>query len=541
MNRTEKEHDNDYAVNINDEIIYIHNVASGRKGYYCRGCKKEMQAVRSYKERRSYFRHDPKCVDNNHTCHYTSETYRHQLAKEILQRIKRIKVKSVFKQPPPGDEGEPNLLSQSKFIEAFYVGVERYFYENSDGTIICTKKEKNDEKYLLIKPDVVFYNEKYEVILLIEIFATHKISDEKKVKLKRLGIDTVQVIIPKGSPDEIEKTFYRTDNTYWVYNNEQENAEYIRTTKRDSKGIPLIDELQKKFLEESVKCRAAQINNLIRSIGRCLGSKSYLETESEIRSEILRVERNTEKYRQRLDQLRNDHRERAERKYKEPKEIIRSEEKELGLNEDKAKDKHSELEERYYKKRIELEQKEGELDEEEGRLEFAEIEYGKDILREEKSIELRRSQIEGEERDIDETIRQTRSCIETERKYTDELPEQFRQKEEWVSIDFARNEKNERDEIARIQESTRNLPEEFRNKEKELENEYERLFSNIVTSIKNRNNRQDFEFAAELNTFFKRISLFEDYGNICERIKKLRFAKKCIEDGDFKKWTEFKR
>jgi hypothetical protein len=134
---------------------------------------------------------------------------------------------------------------------------------------------ESQQKYLLSKPDVVFFDSNGKPILLIEVVATHKVSTEKKVKLKRLGIDSIQIAIPKDSPENIEKTFRITERTKWIYSHEQENTPYIPIPFSDSTAILSVDEDQRKLLEESFICRKAEINNLIRTIRRCLESKQY--------------------------------------------------------------------------------------------------------------------------------------------------------------------------------------------------------------------------------------------------------------------------
>lgn len=56
-----KEKENVNASNVKDEVIHISEAESGRKGYFCSGCKAEMQAVKPTK-RVSYFRHNPEDV-----------------------------------------------------------------------------------------------------------------------------------------------------------------------------------------------------------------------------------------------------------------------------------------------------------------------------------------------------------------------------------------------------------------------------------------------------------------------------------------------
>lgn len=91
------EENNVYANNVKGKVIHISEACSGRKGYFCLGCERELQAIISKIENRiSYVRHDLKAVKNQKKCTYSDETYRHKLAKEILQRIKKIKVPVVY-------------------------------------------------------------------------------------------------------------------------------------------------------------------------------------------------------------------------------------------------------------------------------------------------------------------------------------------------------------------------------------------------------------------------------------------------------------
>jgi len=43
-----EEINNVYASNLKGEEIHISEADSGRKGYYCLGCKREMQAVKAH-------------------------------------------------------------------------------------------------------------------------------------------------------------------------------------------------------------------------------------------------------------------------------------------------------------------------------------------------------------------------------------------------------------------------------------------------------------------------------------------------------------
>ena len=60
-----KETDTDWALTLKQEYIHIDSAESGRKGYYCLGCGKEMEAVKQKKDptRQSYFRHSAKDIN----------------------------------------------------------------------------------------------------------------------------------------------------------------------------------------------------------------------------------------------------------------------------------------------------------------------------------------------------------------------------------------------------------------------------------------------------------------------------------------------
>ncbi|XAZ81821.1 hypothetical protein A6C57_26885 (plasmid) [Fibrella sp. ES10-3-2-2] len=301
-----------YHVQLNERrIVHIDDVESGKKGYVCIGCGQEMIAYnRGKHDRKHYFGHDPKDVERKGKCTFSNETYRHQVAKAILQRIKQIKVPAIFLYPPAGSEGRPQKLRDAEVIRAVSVGIEHVFYENEQGEIQCCPRadwRALPNQYLLIQPDVTFFDADNNPILLIEVVATHKIDDEKKFKLRCLGINTVSVNIPKALPEVIEQTFYSVQHTQWAYNHEQATAQYVQISGQSANAVPSVDELPDEFHEETYRCRTTQLNGLIRAFEKCLDSESYRTVEANIRAEQSRVSANTERDRQRLCDLQGQH------------------------------------------------------------------------------------------------------------------------------------------------------------------------------------------------------------------------------------------
>ena len=300
----EKDFQTDWA--FNDDFtthIHITEAKSGLNGYYCLGCKKQMQAVKG-QIRTHYFRHHAKDVDrNNDECVVANRTYRERIAKDILHRLKELKVPAVYKYPPKNSEGSPNKIAESTVIKAHKVKSELTFYEDDNCVIQFGQNPNVNARYLLIRPDITFFNNKNEPILLVEFVLTHKINNEKRVKLKRLGLNTVQIIVPKKSESDIEKALKSRTKVKWIYNEIEASTKYVFIPQSDNSGVRSLDDDQQRVFEESYKCRTSQIKYLIRAVKRALESQSYKRAEQHFDEEISRVEKATEKVKQELRAL----------------------------------------------------------------------------------------------------------------------------------------------------------------------------------------------------------------------------------------------
>ncbi len=331
MRHKKSDYENDWAKDIKGEPIHINNAKSGLQGYYCLGCDKEMQGVKFKNPKyQSYFRHHAKNINQEkEECVVASKTYRERLAESILNRLKFVKTPAVFKYPPKGVEGVPMLLQKSKIITASYTKAQEWFYEEADGSIKWGKNPQIEDRYLLIRPDVTLFDAKDKPILFVEFVITHKLTTEKKVKLSRIGINTVQIIIPKKPGEEIEKALKSSRKYKWVYNELEANTTYISIPQGNTEGIPPINEEQRRLFEESFSCRAAKINNLVRNINKCLRSESYRRIERLFKSELSRVAGNRKAAEQRLGELEEQYRTEALEKNRELEEGIKEEQKDL--------------------------------------------------------------------------------------------------------------------------------------------------------------------------------------------------------------------
>tara|TARA_R110002020_G_scaffold293535_5_gene509218 strand:- start:150176 stop:151528 length:1353 start_codon:yes stop_codon:yes gene_type:complete len=342
--------------------IHVSQARSGLNGYYCLGCKKEMQAVKG-KIREHYFRHHAKDVKNDYTeCVRANKKYRERIAGDILQRLKRIKVPAVYKYPPRGSNGLLNKLTEATWIEAAKVKSELTFYEDENCEIMYGRNPDIEERFMTVRPDITFFDAGGKPILFIEFLVTHKIDEDKKNKLCRFGINTVQIIIPKKSEEDIERVLKSSSHTKWVYNEIEANTEYIYFSDTSDGGVWEIDDDQRKLFEESYRCRKNQITNLIRSVRNALESESYKQAELYFEREISRVEKATEAERTGLESMEERLEGEVREEFSERYEEIESEGRAIDDRRENFQEKKGRLGKRYQSTKRELEEEQERAD-----------------------------------------------------------------------------------------------------------------------------------------------------------------------------------
>jgi len=532
MSKIEYESENNvYASRVNGSVIHISEAESGRNGYFCLGCGGIMQAKKG-KIMAHHFSHEPKDVTRIGKCTYSDETHRHKLAKEILQRIKQVKVPAIYKFPPKGIEGAAFKLRESHTISAFQVENELYFYENELGDVAYDKGinwHEDENKLLLIKPDVTFFNEEGKPILLIEVVATHKLNDDKKTKIRRLGIDTIQVLIPKDSPSEIEQTFYKTDRTKWIYNNEQSKSEYLRVSNITAEGVSSVDELQREFFEESFKCRATQIGNLIRTIKKCLDSEQYSKIKLRLGEEVLRVEGNTKRNRERLGRIQEHLQSEIDGQFIASMEEIKAEEANIALEERELREYQAEIEGKYNTETARLDSEEkcyrARSQDEIDTVEKGLAKFGTKS----RSIVGRRNEIIAEERFIQSEEERLGFNIISE---TERIRRNCRRTQEEIDRVSIRRE-GLFDKYREIEDGIRI---EFEKRKRELRKQFEEQERSTIEVIKNRDIQSLPQLSGRIKEIVDSGRLLESLTEEINCIKRLRRAKEIFDSKSYKNW-----
>lgn len=178
-------------------LTHISNVESGLKcGCICPGCGEELIAKKGNKMTH-HFAHKA-----NSECLSGYQTSLHLLAKDILLEEKRIllpKVKIRFSDH--GGSYKEVLISNETFIE-----IDNVVLEKKQGEII---------------PDVIAYCGDKK--LYIEIYVTHKIDDNKKIKIAEEDVSTIEIDlseIDRYISKEMLKDILLegTKQKHWIYN-----------------------------------------------------------------------------------------------------------------------------------------------------------------------------------------------------------------------------------------------------------------------------------------------------------------------------------
>lgn len=312
-NETDAHHDYAFSVAADANIHISEATESGRKGYFCIGCNREMQAVLPKVQNvRRYFRHDPKFIKPSDKCTFKDEEYRRTLAITTLIENKEIKVPPVYKFPPKGQTGLALFLLPGTIVSADRVEKDKWFYEDATGNVQSTSDYQGAAEDILFKADVVFYNENDEPILFIRIGKKKKLTINEQAGLQRLRVNAISLTIPKESAAAIELSQKKGDRAKWLYHDDERQISYFSVPTDLGEGISAIDGDPDILSGESYDCRKVQVNNLIRALSRCLESEPYRATEQRVRTAIGTTELAIKQAGERRDELERRHRTAAE-------------------------------------------------------------------------------------------------------------------------------------------------------------------------------------------------------------------------------------
>lgn len=560
-----------YAKDALGKFLTITGAASGRRGYFCLDCHKELEAVKPLGPKpRPYFRHVASNVRvDEHPCTYSDETYRHKIAKEVLVRTKSIRVPRVPKFPPEGFDGPVKEVRPARTIIAHSVLVERDFYEDENQNLCWGRIEARD-KTGIIRPDVIFLDATCYPILFIELVATHKPDFEKLAKIKRLGIDTVTVKVPTESPEAIEDCFLKTYYTKWFFNNDQERADYIQLSGSSGERISDVDEVQRQLFEESFLCRKNRIRNLIRAFDSCVLTEQYRSIESGIRNEIERIDDE----RRRRVEFESEIDSEISQGFDERRTALREREAKLERLCKYLKGKEGELEDDTYNEFVEVrgkinrkdvrldrlreriadryERKRNILEDEEREFTRVFEEQSATSDREFQSANIEEGRIRYEIARTDRAIDEAEGEIRDARSQLESLPEAFEQQRSELEEQYTREAERLQTEFNELEAGERRIIEGFRREEAEFEdrarsartqliNRFDELKKKLNDSAAQRDSGGDTAMSGEIKSLVSTGQLLSDYQAVFRSFERCREALRFLNTEAFKAWIKGRR
>lgn len=187
-----------YGIRDN-RVIEIHEVESGLKcNCTCSVCGHTLVAKKGKKTRHHFVHYV------GAECNKAIESSLHFAAKDFLDRNKTIKIPKVLANVGAGN-GRVIELSPDQIMT-----FDKVFLEKRTDDII---------------PDIII--EKNGVQLFIEIAVTHFIDDEKKQKINRIGVSTIEIDLGNWNYDfkltDLESILFDdTEKKKWIYNRKSE-------------------------------------------------------------------------------------------------------------------------------------------------------------------------------------------------------------------------------------------------------------------------------------------------------------------------------
>lgn len=210
-----------------NKIIHIDEISPSENGLKCNcicpSCGEKLKANTLGTHNKKYFSHK-----GNSNCINSLETTMHKFAKEVIEKENKIKI--------------PKLIYNKNFKE----------FEIVKELMIDFDKIEL-EKYLSdfdFKPDIII--SKNDTSLIIEVAVTHKLDEEKRNKIIKSDISTIEICLDKDeifqlSKEELaNKIINDTDNKRWIFNRLEEskkkNIDDMLLAKKNQKRTTQIKE-----------------------------------------------------------------------------------------------------------------------------------------------------------------------------------------------------------------------------------------------------------------------------------------------------------
>ncbi|MEQ8555024.1 MAG: hypothetical protein RIC06_00025 [Cyclobacteriaceae bacterium] len=173
----------EYALNTHASLVHVTNVTSGLAcNCTCPHCHEKLIAKNKSSNKVSpHFQHH-----KTQECSFAVETSLHLLAKEVIEQTKQLRL--------------PSYKERFTIKDKKYRGWGPLYDEEKEFLVAeLVKVEKVEiEKYLdTIRPDLIIWVR--DEPILIEIYVSHRVDEEKLIKIREKDIATIEIDLHKTS------------------------------------------------------------------------------------------------------------------------------------------------------------------------------------------------------------------------------------------------------------------------------------------------------------------------------------------------------
>lgn len=251
-----------YALNSDNELVFIDHVPNGKDcGCFCPNCKEQMVAKNGGEFKEHHFAHI-----SGIDCGGYRESLLHIWSKQIIEENKMLSIPTYTSLTG----GHLFLVDSEHEHEKIFSLPQREQYFKS--IEIEKWSDAND-----LKPDIVGVT-KDGLIYWIEIYVTHKCSDEKLAKIKENNINCIEIKIPSEIEDKNQLQEFLLSST------DTENKYFINYPYGES----LIREQKRNYLNElKSTCRIVKPDSCNSYFFNHILAKQYTELLQKQKNDIL--------------------------------------------------------------------------------------------------------------------------------------------------------------------------------------------------------------------------------------------------------------
>lgn len=235
-----------------NKIIHIDEITPSENGLKCNclcpSCGEKLKANTLGTHNKKYFSHK-----GNSNCVNSLETSMHKFAKEVIEKENKIKI--------------PKLIYNKNFKEFEIVKEQVISFDKIELEIYLSDFD--------FKPDIIISTN--DTRLIIEVAVTHKVDEQKRNKIIKSDISTIEIYLDKDeifqlSKEELaNKIINHTDNKRWIFNRLEEskkkNIDDMLSDKKTQKRTETqsFEELELERLQFKYKVDISNIPYILRS------------------------------------------------------------------------------------------------------------------------------------------------------------------------------------------------------------------------------------------------------------------------------------